>query len=205
MNTFNEQEFLNICSKFNTQPHAEDITLEYESDSYFSKVKHSVLTDRRGEVVFCVIRPDGKIITITCEEYPEGVFRIPTGGIGHSEDIIDAVYRETKEELGVKTDIISFAGALKIKFKHKNDFVMFYSYIFILKELGGNLLVDASDDEISEVMEANLDELAGVVENLGNIKGKWHDWGRFRYETSNAVLKYLKAHQDEIFGAGSEG
>ncbi len=200
MNKFNEQEFLEICKKLNTQPYSEDITITYERDSYFNKLRHAVSYDRRGEVVFCVIRPNGKVITVTCSEYPEDIYRIPTGGIGHHEDIVTAANRETYEELGLQADMVKFAGVLKIKFMNGSNFVMFYSYIFIMKETGGNLLKDATDDEVSEVREVSIEELFKVADKLNNINGKWHDWGRFRYVTTNAVARYLKEHEKEIFG-----
>jgi 8-oxo-dGTP diphosphatase len=192
MNRFNEGEFREICRKFNSEAYAKDVVIKYEKSSYFNRIKNSVQHDRRGEVVFCVIRPNGRIITTTCSEYPDGVFRIPTGGVGYKENIIDAVYREIKEELGLEVEIISFAGVLKIKFMHNNDSVMFYSYIFIVREKGGNLLKDASDNEISEVREVNLEDLKDIVYLLDNIEGRWSDWGKFRYKTSKAVLDYLK-------------
>ncbi len=192
MNTFNQKEFTELCKKFNTSGHMEDATIRYRNSSFFNKMKASVMRDRRGEVVFCVIRADGGIITITCSEYPAGVFRIPTGGIGHGEDIVDAVYREVKEELGLDVEIKEFAGVVRICFEHAAEQAMFYSYIFILAEKGGRLLLDAVDDEISEVRVVTLEELAGIVEELNKIQGKWSDWGRFRYVTSNAVLKVLK-------------
>ena len=83
MNSFNEQEFNEISEKLNAKPIIRDVTIEYANSSFFNKMKTSVKWDRRGEVVFCVIRPNGRIIAITCEEYPKGIFRIPTGGIGH--------------------------------------------------------------------------------------------------------------------------
>jgi len=192
MNEFKEMEFAAICKRFNTDPVVREVTIEYSNDNYFRKIVDAVNSDRRGEVVFCVIRSNGKIITITCEEYPRGIFRIPTGGIGHKEDIIEAVHRETKEELGIGAEIIRFGGVVKIKFKHMADSVMFYSYIFLLRETGGRLLLDASDDEVSEVREVDLEELETVVEKLKNIPGEWNDWGRFRYITSAAVVDLLK-------------
>lgn len=192
MNRFDEKEFRDICKKLRAKPTVREATISYEQSSFFNKVKTSVVLDRRGEVVFCVIRPSGKVIAVTCDEYPEGVFRIPTGGIGKNEDIVDAVFRETKEELGLETEIVSFAGVLKIRLEHGDDSVMFYSYIFIMRETGGSLLKDASDDEISEVKEVDLKELESIVDKLKNIKGRWSDWGRFRYESSKAVLDYLK-------------
>lgn len=191
MNTFNDGEFQKISSEFNTEPIQKEIVIEYSTSGFFGKVKKSVLSDRRGEVAFCVIRPNGKIITVTCEEYPKGIFRIPTGGIGHKEDIIEAVHREAKEELGLDTRIESFLGVLKIKFVYDNESVMFYSYLFVLKELGGRLLEDATDNEVSEVREVNLTELQEIADFLLAIEGKWNDWGRFRFETTNAFLKYF--------------
>jgi len=192
MNKFNEKEFAEICKKFNGRPSIQEAVLIYQNDDFFEKMKNSVAKDRRGEVVFCVIRPNRKIITITCDEYPDGIYRIPTGGISYGEDIVEAVFREVKEELGLDVVIDSFARVIKIRFEHKAESVMFYSYIFILKETGGRLLVDAIDDEISEVKEVDLEGLEAVVDSLNNISGKWGDWGRFRYVTSKAVLEYLR-------------
>lgn len=193
MNNFNEKEFFEICAKMNTEAGIEDVVIRYANSSFFNKMRSSVQRDRRGEVVFCVLRPDGKIIAITCDEYPKGIFRIPTGGIGHREDIVGAVYREVREELGLEVAIRHFAGVLRIRFEHGREHVMFYSYIFILDEKDGRLLEDASDDEISEVREVDLDGLEKIVASLDKIEGKWSDWGRFRYATSNAVLKYLRS------------
>ena len=192
MNEFKNAEFLDICKKLGSHGDIIDVNITYESQGYFNRLKNAVQRDRRGEVVFCVIRPNGKIITITCSEYPKDIYRIPTGGIGHDEDIIEAVFREVKEELGLEVKIRSFCGVVRICFEHLDEHVMIYSYMFILDENGGRLLEDASDDEISEVKETDLAGLEEIVKKLEEIKGKWHDWGQFRHITTNEVLKYLK-------------
>jgi 8-oxo-dGTP diphosphatase len=138
MNVFNEAEFKEICKKLGTNAPIKDVVIRYQSKSYFNRIKNVVNSDRRGEVVFCVVRPNGRIIVITCKEYPKNIFRIPTGGIGHNEDILEAVYREVKEELGLDAEIASFAGVVRISFEYRNQRVMFYSYVFILNETGGN-------------------------------------------------------------------
>jgi 8-oxo-dGTP pyrophosphatase MutT (NUDIX family) len=192
MNVFNEAEFYNICKKLDCEGTIKDVTVRYTTPSYFNRIRNVVQRDRRGEVVFCVIRPDGRIITTACRDYPENIYRIPTGGIGHGEDILDAIFREVREELGLEVRIRSFAGAVRIRFEYKDSFVMFYSYIFILDEIGGKLLVDASDDEISAIKEVDLEGLECVAAALDSIKGKWHDWGKFRYITTHAALRYLR-------------
>lgn len=198
MNIFNEQEFLEVCRRFGCKPSIQEVTIKYANSSFFNKMKNSIRRDRRGEVVFCVIRPNGSIVTVTCSEYPKGIFRIPTGGIGYGEDIVEAVFRETREELGVDTEIVNFAGVLKIRFEHQDEYEMFFSYLFILRETGGHLLEDASDDEVSEIREVNINGLEKVAGELGNIIGKWHDWGKFRYCTTRAILEFLKEHGAEV-------
>jgi len=191
MNQFNKDEFNEICKYFNACPDVKEVTINFTNSSFFNEMKRKIEKDRRGEVVFCVIRPNGRIVTVTCDEYPDGIFRIPTGGIGYGENIIEAVFREVKEELGIDAVIDSFAGVLKLKFVYGQESVMFYSYIFVLHETGGKIFVDASDDEVSEIKEVDLEGLKAVASSLNNITGKWEDWGKFRYATSMAVYNYL--------------
>lgn len=192
MNLFSKAEFLNICKKLKTDAVIKDITIRYSTPSYFNRIKSMVQRDRRGEVVFCVVRPTGKVITITCDEYPKNTYRIPTGGIGHEEDIFGAVFREVKEELGLEVEIRAFAGVIRIRFEHEKEHVMFYSYVFVLDEVGGRLLKDASDDEVSGVREVDLDGLGQIARSLYELKGKWQDWGKFRYVTTNSVLQWFE-------------
>lgn len=191
MNLFNEAEFLYICKKLKTDAQIKDVTIRYSAPGYFNRIKNMVQRDRRGEVVFGVVRPNGKVITITCAEYPQDTYRIPTGGIGHEEDILEAVFREVREELGLEVEIRAFAGVIRIRFEHEEEQVMFYSYVFILDEVGGRLLEDASDDEVSGIREVDWDGLLQTACSLYELKGKWQDWAKFRYNTTNAVLRWL--------------
>ena len=54
------------------------------------------------------------------------------------------------------------------------------------------MLVDASDDEVSEVREVSIDELEDIAVSLNNITGKWADWGKFRYATTHAIYRKLQ-------------
>lgn len=193
---FNQEEFLDICKAFKSSALVKDVEIKYESNSYFNLLRASTRKNRRGEVVFGVRRPSGRIITVTNKDYPKGIFRIPTGGINYGEDIIKALYREIKEELGLEVEVSEFAGVLKIKLSHRDESFMFYSYIFILNELSGNLLEDASDDEVSEVLEVDLQGLLKVATDLGEINGRWSDWGKFRQATTQAVYNQLKNASD---------
>lgn len=180
--------------RFDIDPFAwtKDIDMPYENRHFWRRAQDLVNKDRFGEVVFCVERPNGKIITVTSPDYPKGVFRIPTGGIFYGEDILDAVRREAREELGLFVSVMRFVGVLRIRFTHGGEAIPFYSFLFHLKEESGNLLADATDDEVSEVLEAGPEELDLIADNLLHIREEWRDWGRFRHATTHAMALYLK-------------
>lgn len=170
-----------------------DEVLYLSEGVYFEKVKEAMVTDRFGEVVFAVIRPSGKIILIRSEEYPDGVFRVPTGGIHYGEDIIDSLYREVAEELGLQVAIREFAGMIHIRFRAGSEERQFYSFVFLLDETGGRLLEDALEDEVCEVLEADQAGMERALERLKTFGDDiyWAEWGKFRYLTTAAAMHAL--------------
>ncbi|MCK5811917.1 MAG: hypothetical protein KAG94_03410 [Clostridiales bacterium] len=93
--------------------------------------------------MLCIIK-NQKAIAIRSREYPEGVFRIPTGGINYGEDT------------------------------------------------NGNLLVDALEDEVSEVKLCKKEQLKEIANHLLGLNSYWDDWGQFRYETTIFAYNSLK-------------
>lgn len=167
-------------------------TISCESKRFFDNTLDIIRHDRMGEVVFAVQRPNGRFIAVRSAEYPAGIFRIPTGGIGHGEDIVKAVRREVTEELGLEASIEKFIGVYRIEMLYKDEKVLFHSCFFHLKEQGGRLLEDATDDEVAEVKEVDSKQLYALAENLKHIEHSWRDWGRFRYVTTNTIADYIR-------------
>lgn len=189
-----QEVFTKFCllkEKINKNAEIKYYKILCNDDTYFNKVNEAIKTDRFGEVVFAVERPNGRIIVITCDEYPDGVYRIPTGGIAYGEDIEKAAFREVKEELGLEVDIISFIGLAVITFMHKDKGINFYSFLFHLRETGGRLLEDATDNEVSAIKEADRLVFEEVVQKLQCLPGKWKDWGVFRYVTTKEMADYF--------------
>ncbi|MDD5602690.1 MAG: NUDIX domain-containing protein [Eubacteriales bacterium] len=171
-----------------------DVILSLETHDFYNKMKKGYDNGRTGEVVFAVIRPNGKIIAVTCDGYPEGVYRIPSGGTGKGEDPVSAVQREVKEELGLEIAAPELIEVLNIRFVCGRENFNFTSHIFIAAETGGRLMSDATDNEIGGVREldaGNIAEFQEMVGKLGSVQGRWNDWGRFRQLSSGAVLRYF--------------
>lgn len=190
-NYFNNREFRMLTEKYSGAHVTKQVNLPFKSNRYFENMRKNIAADRRGEVVFCVFM-NSRIITIRSSEYPEGVFRIPTGGIRYEENIEQAVLREVEEELGIRTTIRSFEGVIKMRMTHLKKSVMFYSYLFFLDYVDGNLLEDATEDEVSEVKLVSHKELYGISNYLLTLTSFWEDWGRFRYETTSFAYEMIK-------------
>ena len=179
---FVETEYGKLSQGYNSDALIKSVSINFKSRKYFGDFKKTVETDRRGEVGFLLKRKNGKFVVIRSRKYPKGAFRIPTGGIDFSESAIDALYREVKEELGVKFEIENFKGIIEYTFTYKDEIIKFYSYLFVITEISGELIKDATEDEISDYKEVDKDELLPLGEFLSSIEGGWSDWGKFRAE-----------------------
>ena len=177
-----ENEYRELCLRYNTDAPVKKVTLKFRSEKYFRDFQKTLETNRRGEVGFLLIRKDGSFVVIRSRRYPKAAYRIPTGGINFNEKAIDALYREVAEELGVKFEIDNFHGLIEYNIYYNDEVIKFYSYLFIIKEISGNIIDDASEDEIADFKEVDFEGLIRLSAVLSSIEGGWRDWARFRTE-----------------------
>jgi len=135
----------------------------------------------RGEVaLFILIRSSGNVILHTKEFYPEGIYRVPTGGIERAEDVVTAVHREAREETGLRVAIERCLGVLEYEFRYREETLPFASYVFLLRENGGQLCPQDEGERITSYREVPLTELEAIAQNLRAIEADWRDWGHYR-------------------------
>lgn len=171
------------------------VRLNFSNKKFFYSFKKTVYTDRCAEVAFAVERKNGKFVVVRNGIYPNGVYRIPTGGVHFGEDVTTALYREIEEELGVKVCIKKFLGAIKYDICFENEHLEFYSFVFWMKELSGNIIDDATQDEINEFAEADLEFLKKISERLEADGNGCNDWGSFRNQTTSFIIPFLENGQ----------
>ena len=186
---FVENEYKELKEKFNPKASVKKVVLDFKNEKFFNDFKKTIDTDRRGEVGFLLKRKNGKYVVVRSKKYPKCVYRIPTGGIGFSETAIDALYREVKEELGVTFEVETFKGIIEYEIKYQEQVIKFYSYLFGITEISGNLIVDATEDEITDYKEVGMEELNETADRLINVEGAWKDWCGFRSELIQFYLK----------------
>ncbi len=144
---------------------------------------------RVAEVAMAIRRPNGKILLQTKENYPGGVFRIPTGGLKRGEAIKGALLRETEEETALDVAIRRFVAVLTYR-SPKRD-VVFCSYLFLLDETGGILQEEDPEEGITGWIEADSVELGSTAEQLRSSPKSWRNWGDFRALAIDALLPAL--------------
>jgi membrane protease YdiL (CAAX protease family)/ADP-ribose pyrophosphatase YjhB (NUDIX family) len=136
--------------------------------------------DCRGEVALFILRPSGNVILHTKEFYPEGIYRVPTGGIERGEGVVTAVHREAREETGLTVAIERCLGVLEYELRYREKTLPFVSYVFLLRENGGQLCPQDEGERITFLREVPLTELEAVAHSLRAIEADWRDWGHYR-------------------------
>jgi len=176
------KEIISLANRYG-QPQIVDAVLP---NNYLSSVTSS---GRESEVVSAIMRPNNKLISITKPFYPEGTYRLPSGGIEKGERIESALHREIYEETGLDVEIVEFVAIIRYSTR-TTMFHNFTSYVFLVNEIGGDLVCNDPDEQISEFKEITAEELKNIVTHLRNIRGRFESWAQFRAVAHKAVLNY---------------
>jgi 8-oxo-dGTP pyrophosphatase MutT (NUDIX family) len=157
------------------------------STNHFDPLNKS---DRYGEVCMVIRRPSGLLLTMKKTFYPPQAYRLLTGGIKHGEAVFDALLREVHEETGLQTEVRRFLTLVAYRTTNTGEIPAFYTFAFLLDEVGGTLGVLDDDEKVEdfrEIAPAQLPQVAEYLEQLRTqtqyseeIAGSWGDWGQFR-------------------------
>jgi ADP-ribose pyrophosphatase YjhB (NUDIX family) len=147
--------------------------------------------DCRGEVALFILRPSGNMVLHTKDFYPEGIYRVPTGGIEPGEAVVTAVHREAREETGLTVAIERCLGVLEYEFRYRRETLPFVSYVFLLREHSGQLCPQDEGERITSLQEVPLTELETVARNLRALEADWRDWGHYRAIAHSFVTEVL--------------
>jgi 8-oxo-dGTP pyrophosphatase MutT (NUDIX family) len=136
---------------------------------------------RRGEVVMVIPNEQGQIWLHTKAFYPNGIYRLMTGGLESGELPDQAMQREAEEETGFKTKIDRCLAAIIYKFKAQEEPSLFFvSYVFLTFPINGLPHPTDPDEAITNFRAVPVEDLAAVTQKLRSLKGDFADWGTFR-------------------------
>jgi ADP-ribose pyrophosphatase YjhB (NUDIX family) len=171
--------------------------VDLPTSNYFDPLSKS---DRYGEVCMVIRRPNEKLLTMKKTFYPPEGYRLLTGGIKHGETILAALLRETQEETALQVEIERFLVAVGYRTTTTGDAPAFYTFAFLLNEVGGKLEVQDEDEQVENFKEITPDELPAFAERLAHVQdvydpkinGNWREWGEFRAVIHRLVWEALQ-------------
>ena len=168
------------------------VTLEVSALSFEDWLGKMVTSPkRRGEVVLAIQRPDRRTLLHTKRFYPEGAYRLPSGGIHPGEPVLSGVMRETKEETGLDVSVDRFLGTVEYELCHGDQRLFFVSYVFLVRADNDRPVVQDSDEQITGFRYVAAPEIRGVAAQLRALPPEWADWGRFRALPHDLVADVL--------------
>jgi len=147
---------------------------------------------RVAEVVLLLRRPNGRYLVHSKTFYPQGTFRLLSGGIKPGEDLLTAVKREALEETSLQVRIASFLGVIQHHFTWQEKSLPFTSYLFLVAEESGILGNSDPQEAISAYREVELAELETLAAELEALPPAWADWGRFRATSHRLAVEVLR-------------
>jgi 8-oxo-dGTP pyrophosphatase MutT (NUDIX family) len=163
----------------------------FSFDHWWQKVANN--PNRRGEVVMAIRRPDGRVLLHTKRFYPEGIFRLPSGGVQPDEAVLTGMAREAEEETGLDVTVDRFLGTVEYEFRHGRRRLPFVSYVFVLKADNSAPVAQDSGEEITGFRYVSPSELRMVAAQLRALPAEWSDWGHFRAPPHDLVADVLGA------------
>ncbi len=151
---------------------------------------------RGAEVVLLLRRPNGKYVVHTKSFYPQGVYRLLSGGIKPGEDVVSAALREAHEETGLCVDVLAFLALAEHCFLCGGRCLGLTSFLFVVSDRGGTLASGDPDESITDFREVSLDELREIAKELESLPPGWSDWGLFRASMHRLAVELLSGDQD---------
>jgi 8-oxo-dGTP pyrophosphatase MutT (NUDIX family) len=137
-------------------------------------------SNRRGEVVLAIQRPDGQVLLHTKRFYPPGTYRLPSGGVHPGEAVLAGAIREAKEETGLDVTVEHFVGIIEYEFYHDQRRLPFVSYVFLTRAGADAPAVQDPDEQITGFRYVSPAEIRQVAAQLRALPPDWSDWGAFR-------------------------
>jgi 8-oxo-dGTP pyrophosphatase MutT (NUDIX family) len=159
-------------------------------DDWWEKIVRK--PNRRGEVVLAIRRPDGQILLHTKRFYPEGVFRLPSGGVHPEEAVLTGMTRESKEETGLDVTVDRFLGSVEYEFHHDQRRLPFVSYVFVVDADERTPVAQDPEEGITGFRYVSAPEIRRVAEQLRALPDRWSDWGNFRALPHDLVADALR-------------
>jgi len=146
---------------------------------------------RTSEVVMLLRRPGDLYVVHTKPFYPQGIYRLLSGGLNPNESLYDAALREGYEETGLSVQWDRFLAITRHSFAYQGKTIRFVSYLVSLTSHQGPLQNQDEGEQISGYREVSLSDLGTLANTLELLPPDWVEWGRFRAPAHRLAVELL--------------
>jgi len=160
---------------------------------------------RRAEICYVMHRgnPMQGVLLHSKTFYPEGMYRLPTGGVHDGERILETLVREIFEETGLRVDgrndqarIERCLGVLTYELRHATlGAISFATYHFLVRMPShAEIMPQDPEESIRGWQWRPATELHLVADRLAmahHVSREWADWGRYRALSHRFVARHL--------------
>jgi 8-oxo-dGTP diphosphatase len=147
--------------------------------------------DTRSGVAMVLPRPGGKVLLLTKSFYPIGVYNLPTGGIHPGETPEQAFAREVIEETGLPSEPREMIGRMDQHCVFEDQSLDFMHYVILGTESSETPHPTDDGESISGYIQAGVDDLRRLAEDMRRLTGMWLGFGRFRATALDFVADWL--------------
>ncbi|NLG27616.1 MAG: NUDIX domain-containing protein [Chloroflexi bacterium] len=149
------------------------------------------LGTRQAEVVLALRRPGGGYLLHTKWFYPQGVYRLLSGGIKPDEPLLEALERELREETSLGGRVERYLAVQRHVFHLTAAEVPFTTHILLVAGAVGEPAPLDAQEGITQFREVPLRGLSEVADQLEDLPPDWLDWGRYRATAHRLVVELL--------------
>lgn len=143
----------------------------------------------RQGVSVLIVNDKNEILLVNLTSFEHHFFAIPGGGIDGEESLEDAVYREVKEEIGIRKELLQMIGktanSTRFDFKtgprvmHGVEYVGQERHFFLVKFLGQDSDIKLAEDEVRKYVWSSYEDMSKYLQFEGQL------------ETTQEMLKEL--------------
>lgn len=204
LDAIDAEELQSLCENWGPFP-VEQATLEVAPP--FLSGEHQQLTanGRRAEICYVMHRGDPMqgVLLHSKTFYPEGMYRLPTGGVHGGERILETLVREILEETGLhvgngkdQVHVERCLGVLTYELRHATLGVLsFATYHFLVRMPShADILPQDLEESIRGWQWRPATELHLIADHLAKthqVSREWADWGRYRALSHRFVARHL--------------
>lgn len=194
---YNEALLQEIEERFGAfSRHHKDLPISSQAMLYMlAKIKEK---PRRGEVVMVVPNQVGHVWLHTKAFYPQGVYRLMTGGIDFGEVPHKALQREVHEETGFEVEIERCLAVITYTLSGAGERVPFASYIFLTSTTAGRPVPTDPNEAITDFWAVPPPRLFDAARQLRSLDGEFADWGAFRAVAHQVAGECLVNNLNEV-------